>query len=337
MVLSFVWLPCKAALRTTVSELSSVGICAMDQSTSNLNMNSDVEIGSAVSTRQGSTDCSSFFATTVTPAAVYIFFIPHHKLQANSTTPSTTTATTVTTVTITYNGLPAKKRDLAPAIAARQVTVIPSSVPAYASACSGTIGYSSACSCIGATHATTTVAPPTSTTTISKTTFVTECEYPLPTFILKVTHSRIVINGKSIDGTYGQLDDGDGPLIGFNGSPRSQAVVLSLNAAGNLFIDELMVAAGTNGPPGQAKLIHFDTPPVQYDVLVLCSVGGGVLKCTNDGCDPNGNNGCQYGVNILQLCPPLATTNDLWIGAEVNAPCVSATFNVIPVCTPPKK
>ncbi|MCJ1296775.1 hypothetical protein MMC34_008342 [Xylographa carneopallida] len=47
----------------------------------------------------------------------------------------------------------------------RQMTVAPSSIPAYASACSGTSQYSSACSCIGVTPTTTTVAAPTTTTT----------------------------------------------------------------------------------------------------------------------------------------------------------------------------
>jgi len=36
-------------------------------------------------------------------------------------------------------------------------TVIPTSIPRYASACSGSVGYSSACSCVGATAATITV------------------------------------------------------------------------------------------------------------------------------------------------------------------------------------
>ncbi|MCJ1437630.1 hypothetical protein MMC27_007017 [Xylographa pallens] len=51
------------------------------------------------------------------------------------------------------------------ALEPRQMTVAPSSIPAYASACSGTSQYSSACSCIGVTPTTTTVTAPTTTTT----------------------------------------------------------------------------------------------------------------------------------------------------------------------------
>lgn len=49
----------------------------------------------------------------------------------------------------------------------RQVTIVPSNVPSYARACSGTSRYSSACSCGGITARTTTV--PTPTTTFSTT------------------------------------------------------------------------------------------------------------------------------------------------------------------------
>jgi len=54
-------------------------------------------------------------------------------------------------------------------------TVQPTSVPAYASACSGTVRYSSACSCFGVTETTITLPTPTTvtTTTITGTTTVT--------------------------------------------------------------------------------------------------------------------------------------------------------------------
>lgn len=42
----------------------------------------------------------------------------------------------------------------AAAVEARQVTEVPNQVPIYASACSGTVRYSSACSCAGVTMST---------------------------------------------------------------------------------------------------------------------------------------------------------------------------------------
>ncbi|PMD13310.1 hypothetical protein NA56DRAFT_694920 [Hyaloscypha hepaticicola] len=60
----------------------------------------------------------------------------------------------------------------------RQVTVVPSSTPGYASACSTPGAYSSACSCWGIT-ATTTVAPtPITTTTVTVTATATACSVP---------------------------------------------------------------------------------------------------------------------------------------------------------------
>lgn len=83
-------------------------------------------------------DCSSFMLATVTPEPT----------------------TVVTTVTITV-----EKRGLE----ARQATVHPSVVPVYASACSGTARYSSACSCWGITATTTTAPTPTIYSTVTAT------------------------------------------------------------------------------------------------------------------------------------------------------------------------
>jgi hypothetical protein len=156
----------------------------------------------------------------------------------------------------------------------------------------------------------------------------------LPTFILQITDSGVVYKGIPLDGTYGNYDDGDGPLVGFNGDPESDAVVLSLTAEtdGYLEIDFLGVVGNTNGPAGRANLISFESPPIEDALPVICSVVQGTLSCTNNGCNPNGNNGCQYNANLLQICPSAAVTNDLWIGAEIGEGCDSATFNVIPVC-----
>jgi hypothetical protein len=52
-----------------------------------------------------------------------------------------------------------------PTLEARQVTVIPTAIPAYASPCSGSVRYSSACSCIGVTATVTTAPTPTTVVT----------------------------------------------------------------------------------------------------------------------------------------------------------------------------
>jgi len=54
----------------------------------------------------------------------------------------------------------------------RQETVAPTNIPAYASACSGSVRYSSACSCVGVTAMTTMAPTLTYTQTITTTTYL---------------------------------------------------------------------------------------------------------------------------------------------------------------------
>ncbi|KAF3278861.1 hypothetical protein TWF970_004405 [Orbilia oligospora] len=108
-------------------------------------------IAKAFPNRQGAADCSSFLLTTVTPAA------------------KTVTVTEKTTTTIF-----ATKRVGYRDIEARQVTVVPSNIPAYAAACSGRVRYSSACSCIGVKPSVTTAPTPTKTVTVTRT-FTKHC------------------------------------------------------------------------------------------------------------------------------------------------------------------
>jgi hypothetical protein len=163
---------------------------------------------------------------------------------------------------------------------------------------------------------------------------VTECASARPTFILQINDSGVVYKGVPLDGTFGNYDDGDGPMVGFNGDPESDALILSLSETGELEIVFLGAVAFTQSPPGLAKHILFSPPPLTFGVPVTCSVVGGALSCQNDGCDVSHIDPCDSGVNILQICPAAAITNDLWIGAIVGNGCFRATFNVIPVCIP---
>ncbi|KAK2053778.1 hypothetical protein LY76DRAFT_581222 [Colletotrichum caudatum] len=83
-------------------------------------------------------DCTSFLQATVTPSP--------------------------TTVTVTVTAAPARARRDGH-IADRQVTELPTLVPAYASSCDDAAEYSSACSCWGITAVTSTAPRPTVTVT----------------------------------------------------------------------------------------------------------------------------------------------------------------------------
>ncbi|KAK0705416.1 hypothetical protein B0H67DRAFT_649748 [Lasiosphaeris hirsuta] len=82
-----------------------------------------------------SSQCASFLLTTVTPAAV--------------------------TVTVTVDTAPSTTS----APAAGAVTIVPTAIPTYASACSSAFAYASACSCFGVTGSVTTAPAPTVTVT----------------------------------------------------------------------------------------------------------------------------------------------------------------------------
>ena len=216
------------------------------------------------------------------------------------------------------------KRDTLPEAAApilpRQVPAAATTIPAYASGCTSPSAYSSACSCIGVTAVTTTIAPATTTTTVTSTTTVTVNLSPRPTFVLQLENSGIVVDGVALDGTHGQTDDGDGIILGFNGSPRSDAAVLEINEFGNLLFRDISYVGVQD--PGQAfELIHFQpaSDPIDDVLLVHCSIVGVALKC-----------GTGFN-NILQLCPGFAVTDDVFLGSYLHDGCVSPTFKVVPV------
>ncbi|MCJ1412899.1 hypothetical protein MMC19_006999 [Ptychographa xylographoides] len=128
---------------------------------------------SAFPTRSGTADCSSYFLTTVTTAettvtqTVTVTGTPTEIDSVVATTTVDVTATTVVEETATI--VDVETITLPADLSKRQATETPSNIPTYASACSGSVRYSSACSCIGVTASTTTVAASTVTVTESST------------------------------------------------------------------------------------------------------------------------------------------------------------------------
>ncbi|KAL2064101.1 hypothetical protein VTL71DRAFT_4595 [Oculimacula yallundae] len=150
LVRYFTWI---TAVATAVSAAANSKACAADNCLRAVR-------ATALPMRPGSAsaDCSSYFRATVTPAASTVTMTINFSETLIVT--QKTTFTSVVTVQ-PEAGLPLKEK--------RQRTVIPSEIPTYASACSGSVRYSSACSCIGVTQATITASRPTTTITISET------------------------------------------------------------------------------------------------------------------------------------------------------------------------
>ncbi|KAF3942266.1 hypothetical protein ABW19_dt0203450 [Dactylella cylindrospora] len=131
--------------------------------------------------RTGSADCASFWRTTYTPDTVTVMSTLTVSVPTTTTLsttevdtihltsitqiPSTLTITVQSTVTNTITmGINFFKRQEPGNI-----------IPTYASACSGTVRYSSACSCVGVSTITTITAPaPTTIVTVSETEIYTE-------------------------------------------------------------------------------------------------------------------------------------------------------------------
>ncbi|KAL2060627.1 hypothetical protein VTL71DRAFT_9268 [Oculimacula yallundae] len=129
---------------------------------------------------RGIAECSSYLRATVTPPTVtfsatsYVTITPPIVTSTLSTTQVVTPATVTTTTIVGSTSAPDAVTSsvtftttvtVGVANGKRQVTQRPSNVPTYASACSGTVRYSSACSCVGAVRQTTTVAAPSTTNT----------------------------------------------------------------------------------------------------------------------------------------------------------------------------
>ncbi|EPS39683.1 hypothetical protein H072_6537 [Dactylellina haptotyla CBS 200.50] len=134
---------------TTASTLSTTGRCDHDNCLRAV-------IASAFPTRSGRDDCAYFLAITVTPE------------------PSTVTVTVATvTIETTVFGQPARRfRRVATSTAITTTTTTAASsnrIPAYASPCSGSVRYSSACSCVSALAATITAPVPLTTVTVTAT------------------------------------------------------------------------------------------------------------------------------------------------------------------------
>ncbi|MCJ1387000.1 hypothetical protein MMC17_010129 [Xylographa soralifera] len=294
---------------------------------------------SAFPTRHGTADCSSYFLTTITPAT--------------TTFTATATAFSTTTVPFTYTATvdvlaprsttaPLKKRydpaalvrHRSASLAPRQATIKPSSIPTYASACSGAAGYSSACSCIGATAARTTAPAPSTTVTITRTAIVTASSTTTvatataqcSSFLLQALGGGDDANGFPINGLYAQVADADDGLgddvIYFVADPAA-ASLLALSPAGALSTTDGYIANSDAGPA--EFLLYFNTQ-AEIDAYgyapATCSVTpASTLQCVD---------GSQ---TMFEICLGLVDAGGgVVFSSEADPECVPIAFKVVPSC-----
>jgi len=112
------------------------------------------------------TSTVSSTATSTKPTTVSTVIFTNSIETDHVTSTHTNTATAQTTVT---SKVTIQARDVAPTT----TTITPSDIPVYATPCSGAVKFSSACSCLGFTAATTVLAAPSVTITVPYTTTTT--------------------------------------------------------------------------------------------------------------------------------------------------------------------
>ncbi|KAK6544761.1 hypothetical protein TWF694_001444 [Orbilia ellipsospora] len=166
-----------------------------------------------------SADCSSYLLTTVTPATSTSYQTTTITNQAPAVTVTTTTkifsivgSTTVKKAKRDPQPITIPAPSRGAALERRQVTVVPSSIPPYASPCSSPAAYVSACSCIGVLPSVTTAPTPVTTTTVSQTVSVTSTATVTVTSTVPVcdpaNNYGIIYNGGFASGSPGQSNIG---------------------------------------------------------------------------------------------------------------------------------
>ncbi|KAF3903675.1 hypothetical protein AA313_de0207753 [Arthrobotrys entomopaga] len=276
--------------------------------------------------RPGSQDCSSYLRTTITPATVTSTVTETNHFTGSTTlsltatdtefqtstvdfpTTTTTTLSLTSTTTIKPPGATVKK-------AKRQVTVIPSRIPAYASPCSGSVRYSSACSCMGISAITITAPAPTTVITTQLTISTTETLTDIKTvtispidatitqtttvstatqttyiatvtayaFILQVAENAGQAAGRYVQCQRDTIGGGGDPYLLKFGSTRSDATKFSIQPDGTLIsLDQSMgVYAGYYNPSWTSSYLYLFGTPFQGAYPVSCSLNAAwEISCT---------------------------------------------------------
>jgi len=233
-------------------------------------------IASAFPTRVTIEDCSSFMAVTVTPATFTI----------TSTIATTTFTTLGEPPTVTVKRRNHNRHPVREVIEVRQVTVTPTAVPAYASACSGTVKYSSACSCIGVTRHTVTASTPVTTFTTSVTTTATVT----PTGACPDSSFRFAILDETT-GLYGILEPNpgvpDSDLLDFSTTDPQSASPFSFDSDCRLDFGPVYGLSAVVDTPGEFVDYHYvyivppSGAPGSQQTPVYCAVSvEDVLTCS---------------------------------------------------------
>ncbi|KAK6527523.1 hypothetical protein TWF694_004506 [Orbilia ellipsospora] len=292
-----------ASIPFLIAEIAAIVTSVSISTTSSLKCEADNCLrairASAFPTRPGTADCSSYFRAIVTPTTVTI-----SQTVTTITVTQTVSTFTVLPTTTAPTTITAFKRK-------RQATGIPTSIPAYASPCSGSSRYESACSCIGLTRNTITLSTPTTTVSVTVTSTTTQivATSSVHPFVLQVETSGGTFYGLRVT-EMGAYD------IGLTAS-RSDALLFYFNPNDGSWVPE--------GYPGVITTYDFG---MSYSPLFItynytpvnCTLdGNGVMTCTS-------TRFVQFGTYNNNYSLKLGTADTDWAAIGGEAVTVKAVF-----------
>ncbi|KAL2069181.1 hypothetical protein VTL71DRAFT_15519 [Oculimacula yallundae] len=175
--------PATLTVTTTLSLTRSTGITLLTSTTTTA-----TSLKTSTQTASSTTKTTAIVTETILSTSTIV-------QSTSETVTDVATVTSTSTVTVTVpGGAQNDKRsgflNINPPLSViqkRQQTARPTGIPTYASACSGSVRYSSACSCIGVRGTTITAATPTFIVTVSNTNFQTSTKLATSTFISQTT------------------------------------------------------------------------------------------------------------------------------------------------------
>ncbi|KAF3102592.1 hypothetical protein TWF706_005232 [Orbilia oligospora] len=241
-------------------------------------------------TRSGTADCNSYFASIVTPPVSTYWYDSEYTVYDYTEVVTETITTTLTTATTTIlpevGSQTLEKRD-------EPITNIATSIPAYASPCSGSIRYSSACSCIGATHTVTTVESP--IRVLENTIYITIPTLTTTTTITKTSTVQTVATGFAIrvsatnfwNGQYLLVPptENNGIELSFTSgtNPAIPPTIFTLTPGGALSNGTNSIYLLTPGGLPYAAGYLFAIKPPSSNLLLNCRIEepSGEIKCEN--------------------------------------------------------
>ncbi|KAK6352416.1 hypothetical protein TWF730_009243 [Orbilia blumenaviensis] len=241
-------------------------------------------------TRPGTADCYSYFATTVTPAVSTSWVDWESTVYDYTEILTETVTTTLTTATTTIfpegGSQTFEKRD-------EPITNTATAIPAYASPCSGSVRYSSACSCIGATHTVITLQSP--IRVLESTIYITIPTLTTTTTVTETSTIKTAATGFAIRVSASNFRDGhyvwipptvnEGVRLEFTEvhNPIKTPTIFTLTPNGALSDGTFSIYMLTPGGLPYAAGDLFAIKPHPFNLLLTCRIEEptGEIKCEN--------------------------------------------------------